>query len=335
MELENAVIIALAAGMALFLVLWILALKSSTKARALCTEAGVERDDALARAKRAEDELRGLGNRTYIADFRPNHTYSLIAHQTTELEGQPRFFGLVRQDGGGPTPFLTRQDLGELNDGDNFTCVRDGFAKLDESTTTSAQPAAPGDATQMFAAPLRNDGEHTMMFSAAPASAPSQDPNEGLPYFKVTAGNDVGKTFPVRFERCTVGREIHNAVALHDAGASRTHCVVEYRGTGFWLSDNNSTNGTLLNGRPIQGEVLHLGDTLKLSDTEMVFTCEGHEIKAGDPDGAISAYEKTLRKAPDYVEALKTMAFLLERNLARRKEAQPLWDRIAKLEKMG
>lgn len=334
--MDYAIVIGLAAGVVVLLALWIVALKSSAAARKDRSAAESARDEALARAKRAEDELRGMGNRTYLADFRPNHTYTLVHHQTIDLDGQTRHFGLVRQDGGAPTPFLVRQDLESLEDGDRFACVVDGIVRLDASAAQPQPAAPPEDATQMFGAPVMAEEEHTMMFGAVmPSATASADPDEGLPYLKVTAGNDLGKTFPLRFERGSIGREVHNAVALHDAGASRTHCIVEYQGTGFLITDNNSTNGTLLNGQKIQSQALHLGDTLKLSDTEMTFTCDGHECKDSDPAAAIAAYEKTLNKAPDYVEALKNLAFLLERNLARRKEAQPLWDRIAKLDKAG
>ena len=64
-----------------------------------------------------------------------------------------------------------------------------------------------------------------------------------------------------------------------------------------------------------------------------LFTCEGHDLKDSDAPKAIAALEKSIQREPEFVTALKVLAFMLERDIARRNEATPLWNTIARLEK--
>ena len=70
-----------------------------------------------------------------------------------------------------------------------------------------------------------------------------------------------------------------------------------------------------------------------VAGTEMVFSCEGFEQRDADPQAALDAFEAGLRRQPDFLAALKHAAFLLERDVVRRDEAEPYWKRIAELEK--
>ena len=100
----------------------------------------------------------------------------------------------------------------------------------------------------------------------------------------------------------------------------------------FVLKDRQSTNGTFCNGAQIQEAALNFGDIIKVGNSEMIFTCRRFELKDNDPVKAISLFEKCLQREPDFVTALKHLAFLMERDIARRKNAKPLWDRIKMLE---
>jgi two-component system, cell cycle response regulator len=69
----------------------------------------------------------------------------------------------------------------------------------------------------------------------------------------------------------TIGRE-PVGLQLHDGGISRSHATVELRGTECVLRDLGSTNGTLVNGAPLQGErLLQEGDKILLGQTVMKF----------------------------------------------------------------
>jgi pSer/pThr/pTyr-binding forkhead associated (FHA) protein len=58
-----------------------------------------------------------------------------------------------------------------------------------------------------------------------------------------------------------------------DRYTSRYHAWVTFEADQFWLEDLGSTNGTLLNGEPVEKrEQLSTGDRIKIGETEMTFT---------------------------------------------------------------
>lgn len=61
----------------------------------------------------------------------------------------------------------------------------------------------------------------------------------------------------------TLGRDVNNAIVLDDPFASSEHAVLTYRGRSWYVEDAGSTNGTLRNGRPINGPAaLGFGDEI-------------------------------------------------------------------------
>jgi len=66
----------------------------------------------------------------------------------------------------------------------------------------------------------------------------------------------------------TIGRNPENDIVIDDVKVSRTHLqIVQDDNGNFSLVDFNTTNGTLLNGRRIQGETpLHKGDTVQIGN---------------------------------------------------------------------
>jgi hypothetical protein len=62
----------------------------------------------------------------------------------------------------------------------------------------------------------------------------------------------LGTVFPLDAV-ATLGRDVNNTIVVDDAFASTEHAVLSFRGRAWYLEDLDSTNGTYLNGAPIDG----------------------------------------------------------------------------------
>jgi pSer/pThr/pTyr-binding forkhead associated (FHA) protein len=59
----------------------------------------------------------------------------------------------------------------------------------------------------------------------------------------------------------TIGRNAENSIAINDGFVSGNHAEISFNQGAWWLMDVGSTNGTQVNGQPVQGKVqLHAGD---------------------------------------------------------------------------
>jgi Protein of unknown function (DUF3662)/FHA domain len=69
----------------------------------------------------------------------------------------------------------------------------------------------------------------------------------------------------------TVGRLSINDIALGDANVSRRHAELRSDGAHWVLTDLGSTNGSLVNGKPVTERRLKDGDRLTFGSTDLVF----------------------------------------------------------------
>ena len=84
-----------------------------------------------------------------------------------------------------------------------------------------------------------------------------------------------GKRLVVGPAGATMGRSRQCDVMVDDANVSRTHAEVRPRGGSWVLTDLESTNGSRLNGRRVEGsEVLKPGDEIELGTTVLTFELE-------------------------------------------------------------
>ena len=68
----------------------------------------------------------------------------------------------------------------------------------------------------------------------------------------------------------TLGRDVNNAIVVDDPFASSDHAVLTYRGTGWYVEDLGSTNGTYVNGRAIEALApLGFGDELAIGQVRL------------------------------------------------------------------
>jgi hypothetical protein len=87
-----------------------------------------------------------------------------------------------------------------------------------------------------------------------------------------------------------LGRIEDNDFQISDDSVSSHHCQIELKDDVVTVRDLNSTNGTFLDGQPIQQAVLHPGQVLCLGTVPMVCqddaVMEPVDIPAGPPSGA-------------------------------------------------
>jgi len=78
-----------------------------------------------------------------------------------------------------------------------------------------------------------------------------------------------------------VGRGADADLPTNDAMTSARHCVVRPDGRGATVEDLGSTNGTLLDGAPIDRERIESGDEITFGQTSARFV-----RRSGAPGGA-------------------------------------------------
>jgi hypothetical protein len=78
---------------------------------------------------------------------------------------------------------------------------------------------------------------------------------------------------PAPAHRFLIGRAKSNHIRIVDFAISRAHAVIERTAEGYTIHDNNSRNGTKINGRPVYStpELLSDGDTVSLGRYEFSF----------------------------------------------------------------
>jgi FHA domain len=67
-----------------------------------------------------------------------------------------------------------------------------------------------------------------------------------------------------------LGRDVNNAIVIDDPFASAEHAVLTYRGRSWYLEDLDSTNGSYINGRRVDGvSPLGFGDEVQIGQVRM------------------------------------------------------------------
>jgi diguanylate cyclase (GGDEF)-like protein len=75
-------------------------------------------------------------------------------------------------------------------------------------------------------------------------------------------GEVLGKRFEIDCETLSIGRSMQGTITLSERSVSRNHCELKRDQDLFTMEDRNSTNGTFVNGEPIEKIELHDGDRI-------------------------------------------------------------------------
>jgi FHA domain len=80
---------------------------------------------------------------------------------------------------------------------------------------------------------------------------------------KVLEGEDKGSIYPIVKPRVTLGRS-NSDIIVNDPLSSRIHCAIEFSEDCVLLRDLGSTNGTLIDDRPIHMAEIADGSTFQI-----------------------------------------------------------------------
>jgi two-component system, cell cycle response regulator len=84
--------------------------------------------------------------------------------------------------------------------------------------------------------------------------------------FVVLAGEDIGRKYEITKTEMIVGRSETADIFIDDQDVSRAHAKIEVQKDSITISDLGSTNGTLVNGKPVQRHDLKDGDKIQIGN---------------------------------------------------------------------
>ena len=101
---------------------------------------------------------------------------------------------------------------------------------------------------------------------------------------KILEGMERGSVYPKMALPITIGREEDNDIQLNDDRVSRFHAKLQDHSGRVILTDLDSTNGTRVNGHPIQMRVMQHGDVIGVGRCVVLFQHVRHAEPQTDLD---------------------------------------------------
>jgi pSer/pThr/pTyr-binding forkhead associated (FHA) protein len=106
-------------------------------------------------------------------------------------------------------------------------------------------------------------------------------------------GNSLGE-FSLDKERITIGRRPANDIHIDNLAVSGDHAVITTIGNDSFLEDLDSTNGTMVNKKPVKKHVLHHGDVIEFGKYQLKYANITQEKAAPKGNG----FENTVVMRP-------------------------------------
>jgi pSer/pThr/pTyr-binding forkhead associated (FHA) protein len=95
-----------------------------------------------------------------------------------------------------------------------------------------------------------------------------------LPKMIVSIDGVVIKEVQLTKDRTTLGRRPYNDIVIDNLAVSGEHAVLQMAGSGVYLEDLNSTNGTYVNGKAVKRQLLQNNDTVEIGKYKIKYMSE-------------------------------------------------------------
>lgn len=121
----------------------------------------------------------------------------------------------------------------------------------------------------------------------------------------INAGTLTGRTFELETGFLSIGRSETCSIRfdpLSERIASKQHAFIEARADGYYLTDNQSTNGTFLNGSPISSARLSNGDHIQFGKNGVSAVIS---IQSGDVFGQLSVVDYRSTELEQFTKVAK------------------------------
>lgn len=134
-----------------------------------------------------------------------------------------------------------------------------------------------------------------------------KDDSDKKPYFTFLMGSRIGQIFPLDKPEIIVGRSDKCDLYIEDGAISRKHFKLSVVGLRVWIEDLASTNGTYVNGEPIQKACLADGDKIQISQATVL------ELTYLDATRVLSEQKRYELGVKDAVTGIYNRRYLLDR----------------------
>jgi two-component system, cell cycle response regulator len=109
--------------------------------------------------------------------------------------------------------------------------------------------------------------EQTMGFEGEEESQPPVE--QVTPYLMMYTERNMGRRLDLTEAKITIGRSPEADIVIEDKRVSKIHCTVQYAKGSIIVEDNQSTNGTFLNGQRIDKASVNTSALLQVGGTVM------------------------------------------------------------------
>lgn len=116
----------------------------------------------------------------------------------------------------------------------------------------------------------------------------------------VIRGRDHGTHFQIRGATATLGRGTSCNIRLNDTEVSRLHAAIVRDGEEHEIVDKNSSNGTFVNSRRVNRQVLQSGDRIQVGRSLLIYT--------GGPEARRPAHETKLLNQDQLLEGVELVS---------------------------